>query len=186
MCGMADPPTLETERLVLRPYTLADAPRIASLAGDRDVAAGTLTLPHPYEERHAVEWIRAAESRFELGELVSLAITLRDSKTLIGSIGLRFASEHSRAELGYWLGKDYWNMGYATEASRVVVNYGFEIRGMSRIFALHFTRNPASGRVLQKIGMKHEGCLRQHLKRWDTLVDCEVYGILSEELEARP
>ncbi len=61
------------------------------------------------------------------------------------------------------------NRGYCTEAAEAVVWYGFEVLGLNRIYACHFKRNPASGRVVRKIGMTHEGCLRQHVKKWGGL-----------------
>ena len=75
----------------------------------------------------------------------------------------------------------YWNNGYGTEAVQAVLKYGFEVLGLNRIHAKHFKRNPASGRILQKIGMKYEGCQRQHFKKWDNFEDIELYGILRSE-----
>ena len=89
--------------------------------------------------------------------------------------------QNNSAELGYWIGKPYWNSGYATEASRAVLKYGFEVLGLNRIHASHFRRNPASGRIMEKIGMKYEGCLRQHFKKWGKFEDLETYGILRSE-----
>ena len=93
--------------------------------------------------------------------------------------------QHQHAELGYWLGVPFWGHGYATEAAREILRYGFEMLALHRIFASHFKHNPASGRILTKIGMKHEGCQREHLRKWDQFVDSELYGILRREWEAR-
>ena len=90
-------------------------------------------------------------------------------------------AQHSHAELGYWIGVPYWGKGYATEAAKAVVRYGFEQIKLNRIFAHHFKPNPASGKVLRKIGMKYEGCMRQHVRKWDEFVDLELYAILREE-----
>ena len=90
-----------------------------------------------------------------------------------------------RAELGYWIGKPYWGQGYCTEAARATLDFGFEQLGLNRIFAHHFARNPASGRVMQKIGMTREGRLRQHVKKWDAFEDLELYGILKDHWAAR-
>jgi len=75
-------------------------------------------------------------------------------------------ADHRRAELGYWIGVPYWGKGYATEAARSVVNYGFSTLELHRIFASHVPANPASGRVLTKIGMRHEGRLLGHILKW--------------------
>ncbi len=173
--------TLETKRLLIRPFSLADAPVVQELAGDEAIAATTLNIPHPYEDGMAEEWIGSHQERFEKGEAVILAITLRDEKSLIGAIGLEINQLHERAELGYWIGKPYWNKGYCTEAAKAVVQLGFEEYKMLRIHAAHFSSNKPSGRVMEKIGMQHEGKLRRHIKKWGTFEDLDIYGILKEE-----
>jgi len=178
-------PTIETDRLLLRPFTLADAPDVQRLASERDIASTTLNIPHPYEDGMAEQWIEAHEERYEKGELANFAVVLRSDDSLIGSIGLSINQQHAYAELGYWIGKPYWNRGYCTEAAEAVVRYGFEVLGLKRICACHFKRNPASERVLRKIGMTHEGCLRQHVKKWGVFEDLEQYGILKSGYESR-
>ena len=177
-------PSLETERLVLRPFELSDAPRVKLLAGDRDIAATTLSVPHPYEEGMAEKWIGSHQERFEKGEQVVFAITLKASGELIGAVGLILNLDHEKAELGYWIGKPYWRHGYCTEAARAVLRYGFTVLRLNRIHAYHFSHNPASGRVMQKLGMKYEGRLRQHVKRFGTFIDNELYSILRSEFES--
>ena len=103
---------------------------------------------------------------------------------MIGGAGLRVDEANHNAELGYWIAVPHWGHGYATEAARAMVGYGFEQLGLNRIFASHFGHNPASGRVLQKVGMRHEGCQRQHIRKWDQLVDLELYGMLRAEWKA--
>ncbi len=169
---------LATDRLLLRPFTLDDAPAVQRLAAAYEIAENTLLIPHPYPEGAAAEWI-ASQPRSANNHV--FAITLLDGGDVAGAIGLEAQPEHGRGEIGYWIGVPYWNRGYVTEAARAVLTWGFESLGLHRIFAYHFTRNPASGRVLQKIGMKHEGTMRQHEKKWDEFVDVEVYGILHSE-----
>jgi ribosomal-protein-alanine N-acetyltransferase len=168
---------LETERLVLRPPDLADAPAIQRLAGAREVALNTLMIPHPYPDGAAEAWITKPRTQDE----INFVITLRNGGDLAGGMGLIVHREHLRAEIGYWIGVPYWGRGYATEAGRAVVRYAFESLGLNRVFAEHFTRNGASGRVLQKLGMRHEGSLRRHLVKWGESIDVEVYGILRED-----
>ncbi len=184
MCVMFEPCILQTPRLLLRPFELSDAPRVTALAGEKDVASGTLLIPHPYGEEMAVKWIRKHEAERQAGTCHNWGITLQDGGVLMGAIGIRLRREHDRGEIVYWIGKDYWNKGYATEATRAVIAFGFEVLGLSKVHAGHFTRNPASGRVLQKIGMRHEGQQRQHLMREGVLEDVECYGILRGEWEA--
>lgn len=173
-------PRLETERLILREFELSDAPRVQQLAGDKEIAATTSLIPHPYPAGEAERWISTHAASFAAGASARFAITRREDNLLIGAIGLEIHPKHNRAEVGYWIGKDYWGQGYATEALRPVLAYGFS-RGLHRIWAEHFAHNPASGRVMQKVGMRHEGTLRHHMVKWGEPVDCEVYGILSSE-----
>jgi RimJ/RimL family protein N-acetyltransferase len=179
---MSKQPTLETERLVLRPYTLDDAADVRRLAGDPVVADTALNIPHPYPEGAAEAWIGQHQGWFDAGEGVVYAVTLRATGELLGSVSMGINRKHNRAEMGYWIGKPYWNQGYATEAARALVGYGFQELGLNRIFAYHFSRNPASGRVMQKAGMAYEGRLRQHDKKEDGYEDLEAYGILREDL----
>src|SRR3982750_3610086 len=91
------------------------------------------------------------------GTSATFAIVERESAKLVGAISLMIKREHRRAELGYWIALDCWNLGYATEASARIIDFGFEELGLHRIEARHFIRNPASGRVMQKLGMQQEG-----------------------------
>lgn len=177
-------PTLETERLILRPFLPLDAPEVRRQAGDREIAAMTLRIPHPYPEGAAERWIASLAGKYLLGEEVNFAIVLKCESRLIGAVGLMLEPEHRRAELGYWIGRDYWGRGYATEAARTVLEYGFRELDLRRVVAHHMSHNPASGRVLEKLGMTHEGRLRQHILKWGELEDIELFGILKSECEA--
>ncbi|MDW8316579.1 MAG: GNAT family N-acetyltransferase [Anaerolineae bacterium] len=174
-------PTLTTRRLVLRPFQLADAADVQRLAGDWAIADTTLHIPHPYPNGAAEEWILRYRRDADLGGSVTLAITMRTNGALVGAISLDLDRRYDRAEMGYWIGRPYWGQGFCTEAALALVRYGFEQLGLNRIYAFHFTRNPASGRVMQKIGMQYEGTLRQHIKKWDRYEDVKVYGILRGE-----
>ena len=163
------------------PLSEADISEMLPLIGDRRIAATTLRIPHPVHEKDAREFIGSPAEENEL----RLHIRLRNNRALIGGIGLHPYPEHKRAELGYWIGVPYWGNGYATEAARAVLQYGFEQVHLNRIFAAHYRHNPASGRVLQKIGMKYEGCLRQNILKWGEFIDVEMYSILRQEFEPR-
>jgi len=170
---------LDTARLRIRAYSEADIAELVPLIGAREVAATTGRIPHPY----TVEDARQFLAKIEADREVSLAITLRENGRLMGGIGLRLVEGHQNAELGYWLGVPFWGQGYATEAAREMLRYGFENLHLHRIFATHFKHNPASGRVLRKIGMRYEGCQREHVLKWDQFLDSELYGILRREWE---
>ena len=176
-------PELTTARLRLRPFVLADAEAVSTLAGDEAVARDTLNIPHPYERDHAEEWIGSHQGQFARRESVTYAVTRREDDALVGAIGLILDTENDAAELGYWIGREHWGRGFATEAARAVVAWAFESLGLHRIHASHFPRNPASGRVLRKLGMTHEGTLRQHVKKWGEYLDLERFGLLRHEFD---
>lgn len=174
-------PSIETERLVLRPFRLEDGPVVRELAGDPAVADTTLNVPHPYGEGVAEAWIATHPERWDRLEVATFALTTAGDG-VIGAMSLSMSVEHRRAELGYWVGQRHWNRGYATEAVRALIPFGFRALPIDRIFAQHFARNPASGRVLVKAGMRYEGMMRQHVRRFDRPEDCVQYGILRSDL----
>lgn len=174
-------PILYSQRLRLRPFSLEDAPRVTELLQTPEISDNTLNFPYPYEHHMAVTWIEGLRINFESGLGFNSAIDLRDTGVLIGTIGLHISSRHSHAGIGYWLGRDYWNGGYMTEAASTLFEYAFEVLGLHRIYCDHFVRNPASGRVMQKLGMTYEGTLRQHYRKGDGYEDVATYGILRDE-----
>ncbi len=174
-------PTLTTERLTLRPFTIADGPRVRDLASDRTIAVNTMTIPHPYPEGEAEAWIAKHLSHFEQGIGVNFAIILATTQALIGSIGMGIDQDHCCAEIGYWIGDAHRGHGYCTEAGRELLRFGFETIGLHRIRAEHFAHNPASGRVMQKLGMTYEGCSRQSVLKWGEFLDVHQYAILRSD-----
>jgi ribosomal-protein-alanine N-acetyltransferase len=132
----------------------------------------------------AEAWISTHAHAFADGTGITLAITLRAEGTFVGAVTLEISQEHSRASLGYWLGMAYWGQGLATEAARALVTYGFQTLRLHRIHAQHLTRNPQSGRIMVKLGMRHEGTLRQHRRKWGAFEDVDLYGMLAADLRA--
>ncbi|NLP52590.1 GNAT family N-acetyltransferase [Bacillus sp. RO1] len=173
---------LETARLFLRRLELGDADRVEELASDYELAKTTLNVPHPYPEGSAADFIRsmwAAEEK----ELVAFAVVEKESESLIGIINIKQTIAYKRGELGYWIGRPYWGKGYGTEAARAMVAYGFVTLGLNKVFAGAFADNPGSWRIMEKVGMKHEGTWRQHAMRDGRFVDLAYYGLLREEYE---
>ena len=174
-------PRLRTPRLVLRAFTRADIDTVTRLAGDREIAVNTLNIPHPYKHRHAIEWIDSHVGQLHRYEAATFAVTRSSDQVVMGAAGLILDAEHRSGELGYWIGTPYWGQGFATEAARAVVEWGFEELDLHRVHASHFPRNPASGNVLRKLGMRNEGRLREHVLKWGEFLDIEMYGLLREE-----
>jgi ribosomal-protein-alanine N-acetyltransferase len=175
-------PTLNTGRLILGDCRAEDAPELQRLAGAREIADTTLRIPHPYHLDDELSWISRQNSQGARGEIANFALRQVSSGQLIGCVGLRDIDfEHRQAELGFWIGVDWWGRGYAREAARAVIRFGFETLGMNRICAHHMTRNPASGRVLEAVGMQREGVLRQRVQKWGVYEDVVLYAVLRDE-----
>ncbi len=184
--------TLTTSRLTLRPFEPHDAEAIQELASDIAIAATTRGIEHPYPEGAALAWIETHMEFWNNGSAVILAIcpTLDEADSGIplavadrpvGAIGLHVERSDHFAELGYWIGKPWWNRGLATEAARAVIDFGFEQLGLNRIVAHHMASNRASGQVLRKIGMTREGTLRQHVRKWGEFHDVHIFGLLARD-----
>lgn len=154
---------------------------VRSLAGAKAIADTTLTIPHPYPPGAAEAWIADVQLGWEAGTMATFAITRAGDDGLLGVVGLTIERPHARAELGYWIGEPFWGNGYATEAARVLCAYGFNALGLHRIHAHHFTRNPASGRVMEKLGMTREGLLRHAVRKGDGFEDLAIYSVLASE-----
>ena len=187
---MITAPTLQTERLILRTFTLDDASEVQKLAGDRDVAKTTSVIPHPYEDGMAEEWINTHQAKFDNGTGIYLAITLNDPQEqqdpiLIGAISIVIDIKDKIGELGYWVGKPYWNCGYCTEAAKVILTYAFDVLNLKSIHAFIFRRNPASGRVLEKIGMDYEDSFPNAVEKWGKTEDLIKYSINNNKHHSR-
>ena len=181
---MREQPTLVTDRLTLRPFVPDDAFDVERYAGMREIADTTLNIPHPYPHGGAAEWIRVHSIAWNQGTSATFAIVETETGRLAGAISLMIKHEHRRAELGYWIALDRWGRGYATESSQRIVDFGFEFLGLHRIEARHFLRNPASARVIEKLGMKHEGVERDWAIKWDRFETLALYSILEPEWRA--
>lgn len=160
--------TTRTARLTLRPFTPADAPRVALLAGEWDVARMCARIPYPYPVLLAEGWIDMQSASADQLEDFPFAITTAQDG-LIGSCGV---TRHGHSEdsppaqdvgdspfweIGYWLGRPYWGRGYATEASAALMEWALRELGVQAFTAGHYLDNPNSGKVLRKLGFVATG-----------------------------
>lgn len=173
--------TLSTERLVLRPFEQSDAKLAQQLAGDYDIARTTLHVPHPYPDGAAEAWIDAINKAAASGRMYAFAVTRRTDGALVGAMSIGLQAEHHRAELAYWTGRPFWGEGYTTEAAKKVLEFAFNNLQLNRVYAYAMTKNPASTRVMEKIGMSYEGTQRQHISKWGEFEDLAAYGILRSD-----
>lgn len=163
---------LETERLLLRPLSPEDAGDLIEFAGDFDVARMTSDIPHPLDRTKALAWLTPSrgETRFAL---------VRESR-MIGSAGY-FKRAAQVAELGFWIGRPFWGQGLATEAGRAIVRHAFQEGDVERLTSSHFVDNPASGRVLAKLGFEANGRGRI----WSSAREREVMAVLLDLTRSR-
>jgi RimJ/RimL family protein N-acetyltransferase len=169
-------PTFATERLVLRPFRLDDIPAVERMLLTPHIAEHTLNFPHPYPPGFARDWITRHLAWAERGIHLQWAIALHDD-TPVGAIGIALRVDPPEGDIGYWVGPDYWNNGYATEATMAVIAYGFDTRGLPRIKATCFVENHASARVLQKAGMREEGLLPEHILKDGIPRDVRLFAV---------
>jgi len=127
---------------------------VQSLAGNINVAKTTLSVPHPYLDGMAEEWISQHSSNWKNKTIITYAVFDRKSKELLGTVGF-VGINKSKAELGYWFGKQHWDKGYCTEATKALIKFAHANLGISRVTGEHLSSNPASGRVMKKLGMRY-------------------------------
>ena len=178
-------PTLTTPRLILRAIQMQDAPQFYQYACDPLVAEHVLWDAHP-ALAHTRNVIRHMQWQYKQDDAFSLAIVLKETQQLIGTIGFMSLETGNRvADVGYSLNRSYWNKGYMTEALSALLAYGFHDLSLNRIEAQHECTNPSSGIVMRKVGMRREGCLRQRYFNKGKFVDVEQYAILRHEFTER-
>jgi RimJ/RimL family protein N-acetyltransferase len=165
------------ERCRLRPYSIDEAPLLARLAGEFEVARWmTATFPHPYRVDDARAWLARAVSDVPVNHFA-----IEVDGRLAGGAGLTPHDDERRggAEFGYWLGPAFWGRGIATEAARLLAEHALTRRGLRRLAAHVFARNLASARVLEKCGFVREAVLREaFVERDGTVSDGFLYARL--------
>lgn len=173
------PRILETRSLRLRQFTLGDAPVVQRLADDPEIARWTF-IPHPYEDGIAEDWISSHAKELDQGTGVTFAVTLKPDLQLVGAIALmKVNAQHRNAELGYWVAREHQGNGYATEAGRAALDFGFKDMDLHRIHCFHFAGNNRSGRVMRKLGMTVEGRMKDYILRNGRYLDAVLYGIIN-------
>jgi RimJ/RimL family protein N-acetyltransferase len=170
---------LETERLLLRRPHAEDAAAIVPLAGDWEVAKNLGRLPHPYALADAEAFIARATEGRAAGTDFNFAITRKDDGAFMGGCGVHLR-QAGHFELGYWLGRPYWKNGYATEASRRLASFAFRELKIETLIAGWFHDNPASGRVLTKLGCVVTGSEQRDCAARGHAVYCHVVTLTRE------
>lgn len=176
---------LETERLLLRPPEAGDIGAMVALANDFDVTKNTSRMPYPYTDSDAQSFIARAEVSRAQGTDFTFAVTCKSDGTFLGGCGLHLR-EGGLFELGYWLGRPYWSCGYATETARKLASFAFRDLKAFKITAGYFHDNPASGRVLEKVGFKSDGVENHDCLARGHAVYCHMMVLDRENFGRRP
>jgi RimJ/RimL family protein N-acetyltransferase len=142
-----------TERLLLRPGWAEDAEALAHAIGNEAIVLNLAKVPWPYDVRDADAYLGRERGEGEADFLIFLRT--QGAPRLIGGVGL--ARDGADMELGYWIVPSCWGLGFATEAARAVVDIARDALRIDRLVSGHFVDNPASGRVLEKLGFVRTG-----------------------------
>jgi RimJ/RimL family protein N-acetyltransferase len=172
-----------TQRLTLRPGWQEDAPALTRAIAHDSVLMKLSRAPCPYLRDDAESFLSVTPSR---GEAVCMIVAhdLSETPQLVGGIGLHRSGED--IELGYWLTPHAWGRGYATEAARAMVDAARYTLGHRRLVAGHFTDNPASARVLRKLGFRPTGRIEQReCRARGGTVACATYALELDDMPAR-
>ncbi len=174
---------IETERLILRKFEINDTDFMYNNWANDDEVTKYITWPSHKDIEVSRCFISEIVKGYDSGSKYEWAIELKENGEVIGDISApRVFDNIETVEIGYVLGRKYWNRGVVTEALNSVIKFFFDEVGVNRIEAKHDTCNPASGEVMKKCGMKFEGILRQAGKNNTGICDLAVYSILKSDL----
>ena len=174
-------PELTTPRLVLRELRMRDVPRLDEFLRDEEVTRYIDWGPI----KHKRKFINGMRNAFRAGREIRWGICEKESGALMGVIDIYISRRNRSAMAGFWLGKEYWNRGYTTEAFQAVLGHCFNEMQLNRVYAEHYRGNEASGRVQMKCGLRHEGTQRQQCYKDGRYLDTLLYAILKEDFEGQ-
>ena len=140
-------------------------------------------IPYPYEMEDARRFINKSRRNFQLKKELNFAIEHMDNDSLVGVISLQKIDRvNKNGQIGYWIGKKYWNMGLATESINLLIHYAFHVLRLHKVYANVLAPNRASIRVLEKNGLKKEGILKDSIYKYDKFFDVVLYYRLNRRL----
>lgn len=174
--------TIETERLILRRFTIKDSGRLTYLFNDEDMVKYLISLPYPYTESHGRQWISHHNENFVQDKIYDFALVNKADDRVIGSISLTNNKDHKNGSVAYMIGKEYWNLGYATEALKAIISYAFNVKGYHKVYAEFIEGNDASGRVMEKSGMVFEGKKLDHIYKDGSFHTLFTYCIINDDI----
>ncbi|MEA4831065.1 MAG: GNAT family N-acetyltransferase [Oscillospiraceae bacterium] len=176
-----DIPVLDTDRLILRKISVTDAADMYEYSKNPNVTRYLTWSPHEDEE-YTRRYIKYLQGQYMSGEFYDWGLELKENGKMIGTCGFTSINERDRsAEVGYVINESYWHKGYATEALKKVIAFGFDHMLLKRIEAKHIEGNDMSASVMKKCGMKLDGILRDSMYIKGEYKTIHVYSIIREE-----
>ena len=173
-------PILETRRLTLRKCLETDIPEFNRLASNPNVTTWIGWEPHKSVDETA-EFVKQLTEGYERGTCMTWAMCDKETDKFMGLVSFVHVKEKNfSGEVGYWIGEEYWNKGYTTEAMKKIIGYAFETLGLHRITAGHCVENLPSGRVMVKLGMKFEGVGHDEAYLHGKFYDIAHYALINE------
>lgn len=171
-----------TDRLIIREYKKSDIEGFLRVIRQKEILATTIGIPENYSRRRAKWWMRIIRQNRIYNLAYEYAVILRQNGEYIGNVGLiNIDQRHFHGDISYYIDKDYMNMGFATEASAKMIEYGFSELGFKKINGMCMSINAPSRRVMEKLGMTYEGTLRKDLYKDGAFYDLDRLSILREE-----
>lgn len=169
--------------MIIRPYNSEDAESVFKVVKTREVAETTISIPHPYPRSTVDWWIKFVNNNMEEGNSYEFGLFKKDNpKEYVGNCGfVNISKKHNNGELGYFINPECWNLGYGSEACSIIINYGFDVLGLERIYGRCMVKNIASRRVMEKGGLKLEGIARHEVFKWEKYEDVYNLGIIRSD-----
>lgn len=169
---------IRVKHFVLRPFRRGDEASLVRHINNPKIYRNTLRIPYPYRMRDAREWVRKCRTANHARKKTDVNFAIEIDGGVAGGIGLSHIVPRHKAEIGYWLGEEYWGKGIMTEAAKRVTRFGFKNLRLKRIYAGVFPRNRASMRVLEKAGYEREGILRKQARKKARFINEVLYAIV--------
>ena len=171
-----------TDRLIIREYKKTDIEPYLHVVRQPEIYATTYGIPRSYSKLRAKWWFKTIKQNRIYNFAYEYAVVLKETGNYIGNVGLiNISTEHNKADISYFIDRDYMNKGYATEAAVEMLKFGFSILGYNKISGICMSKNPASRRVMEKLGMTYEGTLRSDLLKDGIYYDIDRLSILKDE-----
>jgi len=169
---------IKTKDFTLRPLRMSDKASIAKHANNKILARNTLNLPHPYSVKDATEWIKKESSNYRKKKPSDFVFGIEIDGNIVGAVGIHKIEHGHKAEIGYWLGEEYWGKGIMTNAVKKASAFTLKQFKLKRILGCVFLFNIGSARVLEKNGFVYEGLMRKAVKKGNKFIDKKIYALV--------